>query len=210
MESNNPAEPDPEHHIPDDGATLEPAESHSPRKQRVGSESESALRRLEVDTAGGVFEMRCETRIRALAYLVDSEWVQDLVLARIHDDPRLYCSEDPTGLDSVIDRSIHDLVGMQEAEPSEDPPSEEFLEQMRGMGVESQRVSFACKRFNGLPFSLRKTFRVVCLEGVTVDECVELEMGSEEVIGGAIYTCFEALIGDWPLKKVPRSKQPNL
>lgn len=210
MESDNPLDPEDEIPEEEDVYELNPNESPEARGRPADGDSESVLRRLERDVGGGVFEQKCEARLRALAYFVDPVRLQDLVLAKIYADPALYASPDSEALDPVIDLMIEQAISMDEGGHVEEFVSEEFVTQMLGMGIESARISMACKRFNGLPFSLRKTFRLVCLEGMTVQECIAQKMGSKSIVGRAIYVCFEALLGDWPLKKIPRSEQPNV
>ncbi len=193
-----------------------PSDPGAAKKRRVqGSETslEDFLARLETELGGGTFERCCEERLRALAYFLDSRRVMDHALAIVIEGWVSHPSRSPFELRRFIpsiDRAIAEILIEDESELPVDNPGSDHLEFMAGVGVTSERAHLACRRFNGLPSPIRKAFRLLALEGASLDDCIARGLGSEETLGRALYLCFEALLKDEPLRKVPKREQPNL
>ncbi len=175
---------------------------------------DSAKLMVERELDGGLLESKCAARLRGLAFFLDCSRLVDLVVCRVQGRLDLLERDAAEALTDVIDETILELVLNDElGDELGDAPasiSQEHIQFMNGVGVLASRIHGASRRFNGLPFPLRKTFRMLCLEGIPIEQCVARGMGSTEVIGGAVHHCFQALLRDWPLQPIPRAQQPIL
>lgn len=155
-------------------------------------------------------ECACAVRLRRHAYLLDGHRVLTR-LARAALEPAEGVSlGDAPDLEDRIDSAIHDLVIEDEARLPSQPPSRDHMLFMASIGVESSKSHQAGQRFNALPYAIRKTFLLLCLEGVSIEDCVARGMGLTDTLGRAVHQCFQALLRDWPIVKIPRSEQPRL
>jgi hypothetical protein len=141
----------------------------------------------------------CARRIRELYFVLDPDRVFELALAMvavgIEIEPE-HCAQ-AEWLTRTIDRAIERTLERDREEENAGVPAENPEEHFRlfveALFVEPPLARLAAVRLNGLEERVRKAFQHLLIDGLPLEECLEMGLGPQEQLQLDILAALEAI-----------------